>query len=29
MLRGGAAMFHNPTRFRNLWIRNLGEYDKP
>jgi hypothetical protein len=20
---------HNPTRFRNIWIRNLGEYDKP
>jgi len=19
----------NPTRFRNIWIRNLGEYDKP
>ena len=19
----------NPTRYRNIWIRNLGEYDKP
>jgi len=19
----------NPTRFRNIWVRNLGEYDKP
>jgi len=19
----------NPIRFRNIWIRNLGEYDKP
>jgi len=20
---------HNPTRYRNIWIRNLGDYDKP